>query len=674
MNDQKPDELKVDTSLTELIAAVRDDIKNRRVWADRQAVWYQMRRDGLRRKVKPFPGAADMHFPLVDTVIEKFKPFYINQLFATDRLADFISKDPQMSEQVEQAAWWFDYKLKHKSNLEKEIAYVFDGLLQNGRGIVKITWDTDKKQVRFDSVEPIYLIVPADTDELQNADRIVHVYHLSPWKYKNGPGAENRKQDEDFIKRITGGKADNEANNIENTKRIREGITHTSIPDTIIVWEIYQRTKDGWEVTTISPYADQDPIRDTYGLPYKHGQAPFVDFTMEETDKSYYSPRGVTEILASFESSLCKMWNEKHDAMSYYNRPLFYADRDIPNAGNIRMRPGDILPFKISPVDRGAPPMSWDQEMVSTRMVAEQRIAVPDFGTGQQINTSERKTATEVEQISATMNTIVDMRSRMTRRQLGALYNQAWSLLNQYDDDLQYLQKAELKSADKATFEAVLTIQPNGSSDSWNQMGRLKKAVNRFQMFAGSPFVDQGELTKSILELDEPGLVQKVYRDPGTAQQDQVKRIMLAIPSLEDGMAVPIDPSDDNDVQGNFLVEYLAREAKQGKQLTPEGQQALSARLKGHIEALSKSNPKAAHALQAKAIAIVKNIAAMHQQAQQQQGVIPFPGKAANSAVSPDAGAPAPQLPPGMTAPVPTDLQAQPLPEKQGRPNQISAQ
>ena len=522
---------------SKLFDSIREDIKARSKWADRQAVWYQMRRDGLRRKSKPFPGAADMHFPLVDTIIEKFKPFYLNQLFATERLADFISKDPQMGEKMTDVAWWFDYKLKQNSNLEREMPFVFDLTLQCGRGIVKPTWDADKKQVRFDSVEPIYLIVPPDTDELQNADRIVHVQHFSPWRYANGAGSENRKQGDDFIKKISGGKADNEAQSLEDTKRLKEGITHSSEKDCIIVWEVYEKTKDGWKLHTVSPVCDEE-IRPTIALPYRHKMAPFVDFVFEETDKSYYSPRGVAEILAPFESSLCKQWNEKHDAMSFYNRPLFYTSRDIPNAGAIKMRPGDILPFEIKPVDRGAPPISWDQEMINTRMVAEQRIATPDFGIGGNDGTKDNKTAREVDEISAQRNQVVDMRSRITRRQLGELYNQAWSLLLQYDQDFEFLKGGDAATLDKAARDAVMTIKPNGSSDSWNMHARLKKAVARKQLLGQSPFIDQGELDKSLLELDEPGLVRRLFRDPGTKQQDQVTRIMMVIPALEDGLAV----------------------------------------------------------------------------------------------------------------------------------------
>ena len=49
------------------------------------------------------------------------------------------------------------------------------------------------------------------------------------------------------------------------------------------------------------------------------------------------------------------------------------------------------------------PPISWEQEIVQTRMIAEQRLSLPDFGVGQMINTRERRTATEVNAIGGMM-------------------------------------------------------------------------------------------------------------------------------------------------------------------------------------------------------------------------------------------------------------------------------
>lgn len=592
---------------SELLDLVYEDIANRKTWADRQAIWYQLRRDGLRRRNKPYPGAADLHFPLVDTIIEKLKPFYLNQLFATERLADFVSRDPQKAQDILNVAWWFDYKLKQKSNLEKQITLAIDSMLQNGRGILMVYWDTDEKRVCFDSIDPIYLIVPGETTELDDADRIVRVRHLSPFKYKHGPDSSKWRQEEEFVKRITGPAGETEDTEIKEAKRLREGLTHTSDKNLIIVWEIYERTADGWKVHTISPNAPTEDIRPAFVLPYKSTQTPnrppppFVSFTLEETEKGYYSPRGVAEIEAPFESYLCKTWNEKADSMTFYNRPIYSADRDIPNAGNIRMRPGEILPFAVRRIEQGAPPISFDMEMQATRQIAEQRIAVPDFGTGDQTGTKDNKTATEVEAIMAVGGQITDMRSRAFRRQLGELYQQAWDRLVQYDDDFEFLRDGKLNQFDKALRDEVISIAPNGSSDSWNIQRRRGKAVQRKALLGQSPFINQAELDKSILELDEPGLVGRLFIDPGTKQISQAERQMMEIPTLENGLFVGPKPDDDDAIHAQIILQYIARSAQEQKPLTPAGQQTLQQHLAAHMQRLKQTDKAAARGIEMQA-------------------------------------------------------------------------
>ena len=111
-----------------------------------------------------------------------------------------------------------------------------------------------------------------------------------------------------------------------------------------------------------------------------------------------------------------RMWNEKHDCMTLYNRPMLTADKDFPNVTNIKCRPGQILPFSVRPIVMGSPPISFDDEMENCRIVAEQRIAVPDFSLGSRAMGGEDKksnpTATEVNALMSTTGQVVDMRAR----------------------------------------------------------------------------------------------------------------------------------------------------------------------------------------------------------------------------------------------------------------------
>ena len=136
-------------------------------------------------------------------------------------------------------------------------------------------------------------------------------------------------------------------------------------------------------------------------VPYKHGKPPFIAFPYEIKDPGFYSPRGVVELQATMEAELTKLMNEKNDCMTVYNRPLFRAERDMPNTGNLRMTPGSILPFGIQPVAHHSPPISFDTQMNIVRELAQNRVSTPDFGLTQTLQNTERRTATEIQAIGS---------------------------------------------------------------------------------------------------------------------------------------------------------------------------------------------------------------------------------------------------------------------------------
>ena len=617
----------------DLYDAIIDDVEGRKLWAQKQPIWYAIRRDGLRRKNKPWPGAADLHYPLVDTIVDKLKPFYTNQLFATERLADFVSEDPQDSEDVLAASWWFDYKLKHESNLEDATYLAIDAMLVYGRTIVKGYWHTESKSVCYDPIEPLYIIVPEGTQDLRYAERIVHVQHLTPWEYKNGPFAKHYNQDKDFVKSITGGRdTEQDEAGFQGHRRTAEGITHSGASDCIVVWEVYERQKDGkYKVYTISPTKPRDDIRSSFIFPSKRYLddqppiSPFVDFTMERVGKSWYSPRGVTEILVAHETSLTKTWNSKHDAMSIYNQPMLTATKDVPITQNVRCYPGQIIPFAVQALQIGAPPISYDQEMANTRAVAEQRISVPDFGIGEKgFETSntvkEAKTATEVSAIMSTGNQIIDMRARIFRKALAKLYALSWDILYQYDDGMSYLHDQEFRELPEGAKDKVKAIRPNGSSQSWNIGTRLKKAITRKGLLGQSPYINQAELDKTILELDEPGLVARLWVDPKTEEREGAEAQMMEIPALMQGFPITAQPEDHHPAHVAVLHQFILSQMQENAQPNPKGEQMIAQHLAEHMKIFSAINPKQAKQFDQAFKMKLAQLKMMQQAQQAQQG------------------------------------------------------
>lgn len=535
-------------NLAALHAQICDDIRARQQWLSRQSTWYAMRHDGLRRRNKPWPHAADLHYPLTDTIIERLKPFYFNQLFSTETVAQFIAKDPALVPLARDASSWFDFKLKQETNLEHEALIAIDKMLMSGHVCLKVYWDSaipttagatpDGHQLStlnyqptgrlaFDAIEPTHCIVPESTRALQQADRVTLVHHLSRDQYRRDPRFS--RKDEPFIARISGrGASDSTGDSaLEQNRQVREGLTHAD-DDTVIVWEIWTQDETGWSVHWISPLVPSEPLRPSQRNPFRHGRLPIVRFDSEIKDKGHYAARGIPEKAGAFEISLCKYWNEKSDYLTLCNRPLFTSSAPIPNAANLRLVPGQIIPGGLTAVQMPPPPVSFDQEMVQTRNIAEYHIGMPDFGLTEN-GGSQHRTATEVERVSNLLNLSVDLRSRTFRLSLGALLQLAWSTLLQYDRDTRYFVGGELRRLpENALAEDAWRLLPNGSSESWNRQAQFQRALLRKQLFAQSPWINQPELDRSILELDDPRLVQRLFLNTAPPQPE------TGAPSLPD--------------------------------------------------------------------------------------------------------------------------------------------
>ena len=127
-------------------------------------------------------------------------------------------------------------------------------MLTYGHGLMKVTWDTECKCLQYDAIDPLYLIVPSEVCYLQDADRVVHVKHLSKWKYIHGGYGYNT--DNGLRQAGSPEPHANKRGARRDQERRTEGINTTTDPYTIILWEVYERQSDGnYLIHTISPHS-----------------------------------------------------------------------------------------------------------------------------------------------------------------------------------------------------------------------------------------------------------------------------------------------------------------------------------------------------------------------------------------------------------------------------------
>ena len=596
---------------------VLDSLKQRDTWETRQRLFYQARYFGVRRKVKPWPTAADLHVQLIDTAIEKLKPSFVNSAIGNDILSSFVPMRQQLAPITVSAERWFDHQMREKSNFQNEIVSVIDHTLLYGRGICKAVWDEENKRVSFEAIDPFHLIVPYYTKELAKADYIVHVLRLSVDAYKSNP---LYKQDKALIEKISG--RANEVTGIPTDVQAeifrREGITEESEKDRVVLWEMYTPGKDGWLVETYSPLAVETDVRPKFTLPYEHGEPPFVDFPYEVTGGGWYSPRGVAEILLPGENLLNKLKNSLADYVELANRPVFEAQNPISlNTANLKMVPGQILPQGLKPVQFQQPPFDFQKLMLEERLLAEQRMGNPDFGVGSQFQVADRKTATEIAAIQGQAAASGDLRNRIFRMSLARLFKQAWRLYTQYaKDDLMYRYADETGQMVPEGIHEEYSIEPKGGLDFINRQFALQKSVARMQMFQGNAFVNQAELVKSVLEQDDPSLVRRLFQDPQAGSGDQAEDQANEIATmLATGFPVNVKPADDHKVHISVLFAFQQASQLRQQPLDPSAVQVLLQHLQQHLAALEQTDPNTSRAIQKQLRDAGKEQAKMQEQA-----------------------------------------------------------
>lgn len=569
-----------------------------------------MRRDGLRRRNKPFKGAADLHLPIADNAVEKLKPYYLNGIFGRQQLASFTPLRQQLAEASAQAAECLDWKLRKESNFPREMAHLFDTTLVYGRGILKVRWDPKLKRVCFDSIDPLFFIVPKGSDVIDEMDWFCHVKQLTVAQYRR---EKRYHQDDDLIERLRGGPKQEEFSK-DQEKAHREGLTWTKDEDEIILWECYEKTEDGWIVRTTGAHSPELVARDPFRLNYTFQEKPwqpFVSFTCEITDKGWYAPRGVVEKVASFETYGTKLWNMKADWLEYSGKPLFTQDATLGaghNKENVKLAPGEVLPPGMTPASVPEPPFALDNEMQTVRQLAEESSGSPDFGIqGQEAQQGKpaSRTATEWNYLGSFANQGIQHRAWISSLSEGEVYWRAWALFVQFaGEELSWIAGQEQKILQKQARHDQYLIEPDAQPDAWNKQTRVQRAVARFQMFKGDPDVDQIALKRSVLEADDPRLVKKLLIGQGVRSGQEAEDEATEIVIMERGWPAVVEPGEDHALRIKVLAGYLEFLGMQGAPVNPVARQRMQEHLAMHVRYLQEQNPAAAKQFMA-AIAVV---------------------------------------------------------------------
>jgi hypothetical protein len=610
-------------------------LSDRTRWAKEQEYYTQIRTDGMRRLNKPFPTAADGHFPLVDMTIGDLKPFWMAQAFGGDRIADFLPLTQDQAAVAEAAADYFDFQLRYNTNqpfLRYVMEQTVDTMLHRGRGILMATCDAyNDWDLRIRSIDPQFILMGEQFDDFWDADSWIWVQRLSVAQYKRD---RNFAQGEDIIKKISG-RSGFQLNQAYEQKELIEGVTNTAKENEILLWHEYERRPSGDLVlSTIAPMADDVTIRQPFVIPYElNGKSsnPFHSFTMEILGSGgWYAPRSVSRLLAAFEAFCTKCMNEDADQMTFMNRPLFTGDKPMDNSANWDFFPGSYVPGNVQAVQMGNPAMSFMERINFQRGLAERRARVPDFGQFSPEDTGGKPITATQSRIASGLQAVAADHNGDTFRNiwLSSFYKHLWCLMlhrNKCQSDaanvaaaggaskppsLTYILANELKELPaQAMAEGYLVLPAGGTA---NKEQRLQRATARLGLLKGDPDIDQIELKTEYVAADDARLVKKLVvgqsKRAKAESDDEATEILV----MANGRPMEVLPGEDHATRVLECATYLHAQEVKGVPVNPQAVMVIKQHMAMHLQYLKETQPAA-----------LKQVMAMLQQIES----APAPGK-----------------------------------------------
>lgn len=580
------------------------ELANRSVWEQRIRLWYEMLHDGIPRRNKPFPTAANLHLPIAANAVRKWLPYYVNAVFSRNQLASFTSLEQQLGTATASAAEALDWNLRKLSNFPTEYARNAYYFIAYGRSLLKCRWNPDarggKGALAFEAVDPLFFIGQADCSSTGEMDVSAHVKQVSVAAYKRN---KLYNQDPALLEVIRGG--ENQSSQWKDQeKEMREGLASSTNKDTIILWEAYERIEEGFLVRTFSPSAPERPVREDFVLPLTwQGEPmhPLVEFQAELGEAGWYAPQGIPERVAAFEAYGTKMWNEKADWLAFSNKPLFQRDPQsvLSNTGNILLKPGDVLPPGISPASMPTPPFSMDEEVNFSRQMAEETAQVPDFGVSPDGKGKDTRTATEMQYIGSFASQGIQYQAWISALSEGEVYKRAWAfLVANGGEELAYFTAGSRKVLTRQAMHDNYLVEPDAQPDAWNKSERVKREFARFQLLRNDPRINQDELYTRFLSAEDPRLAKQLYLPQNLKAASEAEDEAIEIGILLEGFPAAVMPGEDHPRRLQMLFGKLQQLSMLPPPSTPEeqarmlmGAKRIQEHIAQHMAALEQENP-----------------------------------------------------------------------------------
>lgn len=448
---------------------ITDALKSRGTWSSKQkAIMRRRLCERPKQKQHPYPGAPNFVDPVIDDNVRERTEKDLMLLFNAPVLAHAIPLTPVDTKIRTTIQIAFDSYLRYIIRIRAKIESALD--TKNSQGISTI------KQIRkynrflkrvvpdIEIIDNLSLIVPIDTELVEEAEWVAHVEKFTPRKMRKEAVA--RGWDLNIVNKVidhcatnSGNTGLNEKSRFEETKDLF-GVSNSNSDKRVPVVTVYHHAsdleagkgegivEDGRMVTVYCPTA---PFQDEYILTryawkeidtvealspdeikqekvqastedrepsaerVVYGEDrdwPFAQLRYEERVNYFYDSRGIGELVMDDQIEATHSKNSEAVLREYYQKPMLEGDPQ--NSSNFSFVPGSVMPKGVKFADMPNVPAQLAFDQNRTRFNASRRVGNADqhnFSVDVGRRNLER-TATEIQDTrsssNATTNASVD--------------------------------------------------------------------------------------------------------------------------------------------------------------------------------------------------------------------------------------------------------------------------
>ena len=506
-------------------------------------------------------------------------------LFDPARSLDEIHAAIAQRLQIDTSAWVLKENVKEVERVTKEIL--------SGNDKVNFTL----KDVLYNAPDvavrpPERIYVPTTTGfDPQSASYIVDEFYLPLRTLKTYVNDKGWKEDAiNQLKELKDVQLNEKQ--IDVKKDEREGIQRLQSTNELVkiheAYAWYDINGDGVEEKcVVTKAADFNLLLRKISLPFYSGRFPFVKFFYELTDDRWYGHRGIPELIEDIVKEIDIQHMQKIDYGTLVNSPMFAFRAGQIGEDTTQFLFGQGLPVQgmnsiddiIRPLNAHNPnvELSYEREQLMLETKVEELIGQVDSSLHSLINKREPRTATEVQQQSASMSQVFSLDADLFRTAFSDLINWIWELDCQYgDDDIQFSYLGEVIKLNREEIQGKYKIDIRGNDQNTNPVVRQEKAMfvlqdtySAFTHGLSSPQAVMAARKRAYQEMEIEGWEEFVQPPPPPPPQTPIDDIKTKMEDLTDAekaqvlMKMGIHP----DIRGRQLNEENRRSDKEMEDL-----------------------------------------------------------------------------------------------------------